>query len=346
MDMKTRSGPMPNSASENWGTAAPYRSESVELPVSGTRCIVGLLVVAAALVGCSKPDLKTTAPDSTQVVAAVGGSSITLERLQAELQRHGTPDKQDVLRLLVRRELLYAEAQRVGFDQRKDVQEAWHEFIIDRFADAQRKGLEEQPPPSAADVEAFYRDHLDQFRTPERLHAALIYFRELPNASPERHAALVALANDVRAETLAETTTNSGFGLLAAKYSDHRPSRNAGGDVGWFAMSGPSGAWSQEVLAAIRSLHDIGEVSPPVATSGGIYLVKLMARQPASAIPLEKVRSRVQYEMTRTRADLAETLFYSHLESNHPVRINSELLDKIPSPTAVAASKPPRLPSL
>lgn len=350
-EMKRYLVPLPHSANENRGPVPPGAT-LVTIGPGGvfrgrsTVCWVIGLLLAAHLAGCSKPKSKSDAVLPAQTVAIVGKTPITLQRFEAELRRHGMADKQEVLQLLVRRELLFAEAQRIGFDQRTDVQEAWHDFVINRFAESKRKGLEEPAPPTPDEVEAYYHSHLDRYRTPERLQAALIYLRELPNASLERQAALIERANKVRAEAVAQASKTPDFGPLAAQYSDHRPSRNAGGDAGWFSLSGPSGAWPEQVLAGIRSLRDVGEVSPPVVAPNGVYLVKLITRQASTALPLEKVRERVQYEITRAHADRAEAEFYAQLKSAYPVRINAQLFEDIPSPATVAASRPPGLPNL
>jgi hypothetical protein len=268
-----------------------------------------------------------------------------VQAFNAELSRRGSTNKRAVLDSLVRRELLLAEAQRTGFDRSPEVRQAWRSFVIDRFAEQHRKQIEELAPPTPAEVEAFYQTHLARYSTPERLHLALIYLRQPSVMEPNRKEELVQRANAARQAAIADSTTTPDFGALAGKYSDHRPSLSTGGDIGWVTSTGSNGAWPSEVMAGIQALHQVGDISPVIATAQGLYLVKLIERTSGETSPLEKVRDRVQFQLAREQADNAETGFYSKLERSYPVEINTARFDEIRPAANFAASAPPRLPA-
>ncbi|MEI9961483.1 MAG: hypothetical protein WDM76_10260 [Limisphaerales bacterium] len=94
----------------------------------------------------------------------MGTNVITSDVFLAELNRRGMTDKNQILETLVRRELLFAEAQKTGFDKSPEMREAWRSFLINRFAEKQQKRLEELPSLSADELEAYYQTHLDRFQ--------------------------------------------------------------------------------------------------------------------------------------------------------------------------------------
>lgn len=298
---------------------------------------------ALMLAGCSRNQNTAQQSFPDNVIAMVGSQPITIEALKAELGRQSSPDKQAVLDRLVRRELILAEAQRTGFSQTPELQDAWRNFLVTRFVESQRQRVDDLTAPTAAEIEAYYQAHPESFTKPERRQVALIYLRE-SGLDPEAQKTLTQKASALHAEALAGTNS-ADFGMLAANYSDHRPSRNVGGDVGWIAATGPNAAWPAEVLAGARALNQPGEISPVIFAGQGCYLLKLITWQPAEVVPLDQVRERATYEFARERAQLAESGYYSQLQSNFPVQINLPRFDEIVVSTRqIADAKPPRLP--
>lgn len=302
------------------------------------------LATALALVGCSRNEPAGEPPWPDNVIALVGEAPITEEAVQAELKRQGRGGRPAALERLIRRELLLAEVERTRFGESPEMQEAWRNFVITRYLDAQRPRLEELPPPNASELSEYYQTHRDTYAQPERRQVALIYLRGA-GTDPEQNARLAAKAAALREQAVAEAASVADFGALAARYSDHRPSRGQGGNVGWVVSSGSTGAWPAEVMAGIRSLSQPGEVSPVIFAGPGCYLVKLIAWQPSKPVPLEQVRERVAAELARERGRQAETEFYAQLRSRFPVRIQVERLEEITPPTQqITAARPPRLP--
>lgn len=308
-------------------------------------CVVVAITAVLVLVGCSRQPKPTPGALAENVLAMVGETAITTGALAAELNRAGSTDKQAGLDRLIRRELILAEVQRTGFAAQPETQEAWRNFIVNRFVESQRQRIDEIPTPTSAEVETYYQAHVDAYTKPERRQVALIHLRE-SGATPEARETLTTKANRLRAAAVAEAANTADFGLLAAQYSDHRASRTVGGDVGWIIASNPKGAWPAEVMAGMRALTQPGEISPVIFTGQGCYLLKLIARQPRELVPLEQVRERVTYELARARAQQAEAGFYSQLQANFPVQVNSQRLEELTVPTrSLANAKPPRLPS-
>lgn len=303
-------------------------------------CIILALVVS----GCSRCDVSNS-DIKTDAVATVGSNVITSGDFLFESGRRRQADQDKVIDGMVRRELLFAEAQRTGFDKSPEMVEAWRTLVINRFAGRQQGYSEALPPPTADELKAYYEAHLDRFNVPDRVHVALIYLRQDPLAQADRKRALLARAETLRQTALAGAEDIKDFGVLARDNSDHRSSRNKGGDVGWIDKSAVHTGWPTEVTAAIFALRQPGEIRPAIEAPEGIYLVKLIERQASHPSPFEQVRARVEHQFVRERAEKAEAEFYARLRATFPVVINTQRLNEIARTAAVAKATPPPMPA-
>jgi len=303
------------------------------------RSLWAFLPASLVLLGCTRHETATQ-PSPHSVIAVVGETSIPVESFEAELGRRGHADKQAVLDQMVRRELLFAEAKRVGFDKSPEIIEGCRTLIVNRFAEKQRSQSEARPTPTLEELRSYYQAHLDQFTVPRRAHIALIYLRQGPSAHADLNEALQARANTIREQALALAADCPDFGLLAMRNSDHRSSRNNGGDVGWVEKSARPTGWPAEVTEAMLALQHHGEISPVIKAENGCYILKLIERQESNALPFEEVRNRIQYQLVREREEKSEAEYYAQLKTTFPVRINTQRFDEI-SPAPVVAKAPP-----
>ncbi len=195
---------------------------------------------------------------------------------------------------------------------------------------------------SAEQIERYYRDHADLFRTPEavrveyvRLSVAEVAARqrlsedELRRAYEEeadRHGAperrrvahiLIALpegappeqVEKARAQIEAlERRVRAGedFAALARRYSEDPDSAKRGGDLGEIRR----GLLPPALEAAVYALEP-GEVSRPVRTAYGFHLVKLTDYTPAHRKPFAAVRRELEERLRRRKA---EAEFYELVE--------------------------------
>jgi parvulin-like peptidyl-prolyl isomerase len=308
------------------------------------RALMTVLPVFLILLGCTRHE-STTQPTPDRVIAVVGGTPIPVESFEAELGRRGSAEKQAVLDQMIRHELLLAEAQRVGFDKNPEIIEACRNLIVNRFAEKLRNQSDASPTPTLEELQTYYQAHLDHYKLPERAHIALIYLRQGPSAQADLKESMMARATAMREQALAAASTSKDFGALAGQNSDHRSSRNNGGDVGWVEKSKLHTTWPAEVTQAMFALQNPGEISPVIMAQDGIYLLKLMERQESSSLPFEQVRNRVQYQWVREREEKAEAEFYAQLKTMFPIKINTQRLSEIAPASVVAKVTPPRMPA-
>ncbi len=123
-------------------------------------------------------------------------------------------------------------------------------LIIDQtLAKEMESNLKKSVKLSDADIERYYREHLDKYATPERVKA--------------RH--ILVEKQDRARELLEQLRKGADFKELAKKNSTC-PSAEKGGDLGWFGR----GKMDPEFEKAAFAIKKKGETSDVVKSSSGI----------------------------------------------------------------------------
>ncbi len=87
----------------------------------------------------------------------------------------------------------------------------------------------------------------------------------------------ILVSDEATATDIEKQLANGGdFGALAAKYSIDSASKDNGGDLGWFGND--STTVTAEMISAAFSMK-VGEISPPIATSGGYDVLQLLGHE-------------------------------------------------------------------
>jgi len=145
-----------------------------------------------------------------------------------------------------------------------------------------------------AEVERFYRAHLDRFTAPELVRAShiLISPRDgTPAADREARARADSLLERLRA--------GEDFAEMAAKVTDDPATRDNGGDLGVFGR----GTMLPEVERAAFSMRP-GDLSPaPVRSPVGYHLLKAREYVPMVAQPLPQIWADVAEAAAQEKAD-------------------------------------------
>jgi peptidyl-prolyl cis-trans isomerase D len=196
---------------------------------------------------------------------------------------------------------------------------------------------------SDADAEAWYKNHQDDFRVPEKVTLDYLELtieslaREVPiddavleahyeanksaytveeqrsanhilvqlkqGASPEEEAAAKAKLETLRALVAG----GEDFEEVAKNNSDDVGSRAEGGDTGLF----PRGVMAPAFEEAVFSLQP-GQISDPVRTEFGLHLIRVREIQPGGTKPFAEARSEVEEAYRREQA---EALYFERAEA-------------------------------
>jgi peptidyl-prolyl cis-trans isomerase D len=143
------------------------------------------------------------------------------------------------------------------------------------------------------DVTQFYERHVtESFTDPPQVQLRQIVLDIPPDASEEERRQIRK-----RAEDIAEQATDSDFAALARKYSDHKPSAEKGGDVGWVGR-----AELQPALADAAFALEKGAVSKPVELPTAIYLLQAQDTRGSRPRPLDEVRAEIETTIREEKA--------------------------------------------
>jgi len=292
-------------------------------------------------------------PPSSDPLALVDKKPITAQAFANEMARRYPPQfktperKEALLEEMVRFELLYAAAQRAGYDKDPEIIQRFGRLMATKFRQDHLEPRLEKLSVSAKEIEDFYKSHKGDFIAPKRVRGAVIRITVPPRASEEKKSQLLQRAEAAREEALKLNSATSSFGPVAVKYSDHQASRYRGGDTGWLQAGRNDRRWSKEVVDAIFSLSEVGEISPVITAPDGYYLVKLMDRRLSSQQSLAAVKERIGHQLLQEKRTQVEDEFYGELEKQFPVKVFSDRLktvEPLRGTTAEKVRKPPALP--
>ena len=144
--------------------------------------------------------------------------------------------------------------------------------------------LEGKITVTPAEVEKVYRESSIAFTNPEMVRASHILIQIYPGASEA-----VIAEKRRQVTTIADRLIKGeAFAPLAREYSEDTVTREAGGDLGYFAKDDVDPTFG---TAAFKM--KVGDIVSPVRSKLGFHLIQLTGRRPAAPIPLEQIRDRI-----------------------------------------------------
>jgi hypothetical protein len=155
------------------------------------------------------------------------------------------------------------------------------------------------PPPSAAEIAAYYAAHRQDFARPERVRLRQIL-------TQDRRSALQAQAALGRGEE---------FSAVARRLS-HDASAAAGGYQGELARADLPPAFV-DIIFGLRP----GEVSQVVSAPYGFHLFQVIAKLPAEVVPLPAASDEIGDRLRRARADGALAALVRDARARYNARV-------------------------
>ncbi len=183
-------------------------------------------------------------------------------------------------------------------------------YLTFTFAEVGNKVTIDQPK-----IEEYYKNNSDTFKVPDQRHARHILLQAGENDSPEVHQEKAAKA----AEVLKLLKKGGDFIALARKYSDD-PSKNNGGDLGFF----PAGQMDPAFDEAVFALQP-GAISDVVETRFGYHIIRLEEIKPAATRTLADATEQITRTLQRSEA---ESLAFQVANEAYEGIISAGSLDK------------------
>lgn len=220
-------------------------------------------------------DIAITSADLRDVLARYANQPFVLARYSS------IEKKKELLDSLIRYQVLALEARKRGYAQDPEVVRVAKDKMVRLFT--QQEILDKIKPSdvSEVEVERYYKDHASDYVRPETVRVSQIVVK-----TPVAAAKVLA-----EAKALAKTDMK-GFRDLVARYSEDADSKQRGGDLTQFDRK--TTLYPPAVVAAAFALERSGDLSDPVATPGGLAILKLTERRPALSRSLDDSRPEIQ----------------------------------------------------
>ena len=312
------------------------------------RAMVLAVLPSLFFVSCSRAPQGDNA-----VVARVGKNAITVGEFKDMMARRGAlvsdayrdpAAKETLLEEVIRLEVLAARAGKEGYFNDPEISIAIKRLVVKKLEEEAVGRSLEDIEVTDGEIAAYYRAHLDRFAVPERIQLALIQVAVPAKASPEKKAELAARAAQVREEALHLDAATRNFGYLAAQYSDDQVTRYKGGQTGWIATGGRGYRWPDEIVKQAVALAQPGEISPVIETEQGYFMVRLVERRAADAIPLEQVKLNIRQDVAQQKMNERLDRLYAESRAGLKIKIDHDLLNSIQPPAPTQAERPDAAP--
>ena len=196
------------------------------------------------------------------------------------------------------------------------------------FLVANNESFEGQVEVAESDIETFYQQNQDMFRTEEKLSVAYVelslaaiesdieiadeevreYYEQRQQqyaTEEERRVSHILIefdtenAKEKAEEALAELEQGADFAEVAQTYSDDTFSAEQGGDLGWVE----AGMMDEDFDAAVFELENIGDLSEIVETSFGYHIIKLTDLREGTVTPFSEVEDEVRQQLLAEKAE-------------------------------------------
>jgi peptidyl-prolyl cis-trans isomerase SurA len=193
--------------------------------------------------------------------------------------------------------------QMTQIEHRTEVEE---QIIFQYMLQEQRKS---QSVISPVRIETYYRENLEQFRQPDRVHMRLLQLnREAGETDDQLRTRLASLVGRVRA--------GESFADLARNLSQDLTKKSQGGDWGWVEPSMVAAEFI-EPLFALRQ----GDVTDPIVRGNFGFLLYAEAREFAGIQPLDEVRNQIEGILTQEINAAEERRWLERLRRTGYVRL-------------------------
>jgi len=285
----------------------------------------------ALLVGCQpKSSQEGSAPAKKgQTLAEVNGGIITDQDFKKEVETlppylrpmaETAEGKKELLDTMIVREIIMQQAKKDGLDKSPAVAEKMEELkqrvIVEAFL---KKKIEEQANISDADMQKFYDQNKDKFKSSDQVRASHILVKDETAAQ----------------EILGQVKKGGKFEELAKKHSIDAAGAK-GGDLGWFGK----GSMIPEFEKVVFSMKE-GEISSVVKTQFGYHIIKLTGKRPAGTRSFEESKELIKAKLLPEKQQEIFTKLKDELKKGAKLSIKEEVLKGIQIKPAAAGQAAP-----
>lgn len=272
-----------------------------------------------AIFGCTSKngEVGKKAEQKGQVLAEVNGTAITTEDYKKEVEllppylkpmTETADGRKEMIDSMVVRELVMQEAKKAGIDKSPEVmgrlEDLKKRVVIEAYW---KQKVEEQAKITDADLQKYYDQNKEKFKTGDQIKASHILLKSGKEAQ----------------DVLAQLKAGGKFEDLARKYSVD-PAGAKGGDLGWFGK----GSMIPEFEKVAFALKE-GETSAIVKTKFGYHIIKLTGKRTAGVLPLAEVKDQIKAALLPERQQEIFKKMREDLKKNAKYTIKEDVLKSL-----------------
>lgn len=308
-------------------------------PYQATNSIGISLVVALLFVtSCSREP-------NPNALARIEGKEITIKDLTEQLQRQqaGSPvavDQRKLFDEMVAREVMVQSAIKAGLETSPEVQEALQNALISALKEKNLAPKLSAIQVSDEEIKISYENQREKYTNPERTRLAVLFAETKGDSATEARQRLEAALLRAKNEN-AKMPLEQGFGPLAMDYSDDQETRYKGGDLGWVDRARFPQRLEQTVIDTGSKLQQLGDTSEVIIGKKGLYVIKLLGKEAASLIPIEKVAANIRQQLLLEKRNRVEGDFQRTIRDSLRIEIHPERLSAIHSASPSKDLAPP-----
>jgi len=159
------------------------------------------------------------------------------------------------------------------------------------------KDVENKVTITPLDIEKYYRDHIDQYRMPDRVkvrHILISAPKPGPDGKVDQKAVDAARAK--AADVLKQVKAGGDFAELAKKYSEDPGSKDQGGELGWIVKG--------QTVAAFESVafsQNKGQISDLVQSPFGFHIIQTEDKEIAHVKSLSEVKASIEQTLKQQK---------------------------------------------
>jgi peptidyl-prolyl cis-trans isomerase SurA len=162
---------------------------------------------------------------------------------------------------------------------------------------------------SPTQVTAYYHGNINDFSEPDMTRFKVFFIR------PSEEETLNS-AREIAESVLSRINEGENFDMLVSEFSQG-PNTDKGGDMGYM----PAGSTIPEIEDAISALS-AGEVSGVIEAGSGFYIVKVLDKKQAGAVPIMEVSDLIKERLFQRESELTLREFVSKLKEDAYIKIN------------------------
>lgn len=184
---------------------------------------------------------------------------------------------------------------------------------IDKYIEAVQKN--QVFDVADAEVRAYYDTNIDKFNREETVRISQINWR-LPPVEDPVYAEKLKTAMDKAEAAMKEAQSGTDFSELAKKYSEDPKAAETGGDMGFVRRKQLVEPLEKVVFALAP-----GEVSSPVTTQFGVFLLKAIEKTEPRVLSFDEVKQDIRDGLLRTKKGKSRDQIYQDLKNKTKVEV-------------------------